>query len=75
MWSKVWHRSAVNCDNRFPNACVSTKIPTRAHKQRRPARQQHRNLFCHKKQGYGDPGHGEDNPIATRPNSRFTERF
>ena len=22
--------------------------------------QQHRRLFCHKKQGYGDPGHGED---------------
>ena len=22
MWSKVWHRSAVNCDSRFPNACV-----------------------------------------------------
>ena len=57
---KTVYGMGVNCDNRFPNACVSTKIPTRAHKQRRPARQQHRNLFCHKKQGYGDPGHGKD---------------
>ena len=30
--------------------------------QQRPACQQHRRLFCHKKQDYGDPGHGEDKP-------------
>ena len=32
--------------------------------QQRPACQQHRRLFCHKKQDYGDPGHGEDKPYC-----------
>ena len=36
------------------------KNPHKGAQQQRPACQQHRNLFCHKKQGYGDPGHGED---------------
>ena len=39
---------------------LSRKNPREGAQQQRPARQQHRNLFCHKKQGYGDPGHGED---------------
>ena len=35
------------------------KNPYKGAQQQRPARQQHRRLFCHKKKGYGDPGHGE----------------
>ena len=38
------------------------KNPREGAQQQRPARQQHRRLFCHKKQGYGDPGHGKDKP-------------
>ena len=34
------------------------KNPYKGAQQQRPARQQHRRLFCHKKKGYGDPGHG-----------------
>ena len=34
------------------------KNPHKGAQQQRPACQQHRRLFCHKKQGYGDPGHG-----------------
>ena len=36
--------------------------PHKGTQQQRPACQQHRRLFCHKKQDYGNPGHGKYKP-------------
>ena len=40
------------------------KNPRKGAQQQCPARQQHRRLFRHKKQGYGNPGHGENKPYC-----------
>ena len=62
-------------DSRFPNACVSTKIPTRAHSSSAPPVSSTAVCFVTRNRAMVIPDMERTSPIATRLNSRFTDRF